>query len=175
MRIFSFPILVAILPVILQAQSPADRRDYMIPSEADHIVHGDFNNDGIPDIAVDNSGSSGASVFLGRGNGTFPLVPLQVAGGVYPQGITAGDFNGDGNLDLVLVPISISISSPFKLLLVNGDGTFQPPQEITIPLSGTVANVIAADLNHDGHPDLLFAATGQSAVLIVLGNGDGLG
>lgn len=68
------------------------------------IAVADFNHDGIPDIAVSDWRRSTVAVFLGTGKGSFqggwPL-PLRMPGTV-PY-ISAADFNGDGNPDLVVV------------------------------------------------------------------------
>src|ERR1700738_1243265 len=66
------------------------------------INRGDFNNDGIPDIVVGNNGiSSGLTVYLGNGDGTFrPAVDS--APGVGTFDMTVGDFNGAGKLDVAL-------------------------------------------------------------------------
>src|ERR1035438_645269 len=53
---------------------------------------GDFNRDGIPDIAVTNYASDSVSLLFGRGDGTFqPAVPIPA--GVEPTGIVASDLN----------------------------------------------------------------------------------
>src|SRR5205807_9414060 len=53
------------------------------------VAVGDFNDDGVPDLAVANLGSNNVSVLLGNGDGTFRAArgfpagaaPLSVAGG----------------------------------------------------------------------------------------------
>jgi hypothetical protein len=57
----------------------------------------DFNGDGIADLAMLGAG---ASVALGNGDGTFST-PWNFALGNTPFWLAAGDFNGDGKLDLV--------------------------------------------------------------------------
>ena len=65
------------------------------------ILSADFNNDGVPDLAVANEGSDSVSVFLGAGNGTF-LPPLNVATGNSPVALAAGALNGNGFNDLAV-------------------------------------------------------------------------
>jgi hypothetical protein len=85
-----------------------------------------------------------------------------------PNAIAAADFNGDGKLDLAVVD---STSNSVSILLGNGDGTFQPPQDYaTAPGPNAVA---AADFNMDGNMDLAVASSDSNVVSILLGNGDG--
>src|ERR1700675_1681583 len=60
---------------------------------ADAIVTGDFNSDGIPDLAM--ASNSGVSVALGKGDGTFRPRVNYAVGGV-PVFIAVADLNGDG-------------------------------------------------------------------------------
>src|SRR5262249_44794122 len=73
---------------------------------AGYVVSGDFDGDGTPDLAVavhsDSYGGGSVRVFLGNGDGTFRAgqsIPLDPH--FNPKVMLAGDFNGDGNLDLV--------------------------------------------------------------------------
>ncbi|PYJ87455.1 MAG: VCBS repeat-containing protein [Verrucomicrobia bacterium] len=90
------------------------------------VAVGDFNADGKPDLAVASFGSwdrisatytnSGVSVLLGKGEGTFQTA-VNYGAGMSSYSVAAGDFNGDGKLDLTVAG---------AVLLGNGDGTFQP-------------------------------------------------
>jgi hypothetical protein len=73
------------------------------------VVVGDFNGDGVPDLAVANIGDcfescegiSSVSVLLGNGDGTFrAAVDFHVGGG--PVSMATADFNGDGLPDLAV-------------------------------------------------------------------------
>jgi hypothetical protein len=78
------------------------------PSRFQHaMVAGDFNGDGHPDIAVTNEiAQPSVTLFLNDGQGSFaaPIVyPVSVSTSTtYPWSLAAGDFNGDGYLDLAL-------------------------------------------------------------------------
>ena len=102
----------------------------------------DFNNDTVPDLV-----RNGGSVLLGNGDGTFDPAP-----GPAVYGSAVGDFDGDGNLDLVA-----SDGSGVNVLMGNGDGTFTPGGSIilTDPDSeASVASVAVGDFNGDGNLDL---------------------
>jgi hypothetical protein len=156
----------------LNPQSPATG------ANPESIVVGDFNGDGIPDLAAANYGNSGnnsLTVSLGKGDGTF-TTSTTFPGLFYdPESIAAGDFNGDGKLDLVVA----SVNSTITILLGNGDGTFTASTLGTSsPFGG--AFVAAGDFNGDGILDLAIANQGQSfctyctsSVTILLGKGDG--
>lgn len=101
---------------------------------ANWIAVGDFNDDGIPDLAVANLGSTGAagvSILLGDGTGNFTLA-ASLATGNGPFSIVTGDFNGDGELDLA---VSNSVDNTVTILLGEGNGNFGEPGGVHIPLA----------------------------------------
>ena len=132
-----------------------------------YLTTGDFNGDGIPDLAVSNFADNTVSVLLGKGDGTFqPQVTYAVGGG--PMGITAGDFNGDGNLDLAVVN---DLDNTVGVLLGNGDGTFQNQQINEV--GGFPDSIATGDFNGDGNVDLVVTNATSFTVGILLGNGNG--
>jgi hypothetical protein len=80
------------------------------------------------------------------------------------QYMATGDFNHDGFLDVVTTDTSNTVS----ILLGNGDGTFQPAVNYTVPSPRDIA---VGDFNRDGKLDLAISANFN--MVVMLGNGDG--
>ena len=136
------------------------------------IATGDFNGDGILDLAVTNSRDNATTILLGNGDGTFvpaPGSPITV--GNDPVFLVAADLNGDGKLDLAVPNF---LSGNVTILLGNGDGTFTEAMGSPIQVGNEPVNMAVGDFNADGKVDLV--VQGQSSadsIVILLGNGDG--
>jgi len=157
------------------------RADFAVGSVPTSIASGDFNGDGITDLAVTNSNDNTVSILLGNPDGTF-APQVTYATGPEPVAVVTGDFNGDGNLDLAVSngncqapaqPLAAPVCGPgtVSILLGNGDGTFQPHLDYSVGSIPT--SVVAADFNGDGKLDLGVANANDSTVSVLLGNGDG--
>jgi hypothetical protein len=133
----------------------------------------DLNNDGNLDVVA-----SGASYFtyvavkLGNGDGTFQhSIDYPTVNGEITL-LSAGDFNGDGNSDVVEVYGSIAT------LLGNGDGSLQSPITTSYgdtPLGGE-GPMVSGDFNGDGKLDIAVRESSSNQgnyLVIVPGNGDG--
>src|SRR5260370_4762633 len=82
------------------------------------VAVGDFNRDGIADLAVVNNASNSVSVLLGNGDGTFQAA-VNYAPGSGPNAVAVADFNGDGIPDLAVANIG---GQSVSVLLGKGDG-----------------------------------------------------
>ena len=134
------------------------------------FVVGDFNGDGKPDVAVVSLANSSVEIFLGNGDGTFTqAVNSPVMLSIYPSFIVAGDFNGDGKLDLV----AFESSGDATILLGNGDGTFTIGSSINYGSYFEATAAAVGDFNGDGKLDLAVTNYYEGTVTILLGNGDG--
>ncbi len=126
------------------------------------VAIADFNNDGIPDLAVSHSASQAISILLGRGNAGgdlfLPRLTTTFAFGAIDSMI-AGDFNGDGNADLAFAATS---GGALKIALGTGSDSFQPalrfpilsvPSDLGVP--GQSTDLAIGDFNGDGAPDFV--------------------
>ena len=138
------------------------------------LAVGDFNGDGVPDVAatsVDETYNS-VAVWLNNGDGTFapPVTYALTSSSPYANSwtVAAGDFNGDHKLDFAVVGDTDSTGG---ILFGRGDGSFAP--EVPFAISSAGAEGIAVDdLDGNGKPDLVVATGGQS-VGVLLNPGDG--
>jgi hypothetical protein len=154
-------------------------------NDGEWIAVADVNGDGKPDLVVagrciGSCANGVVSVLLGNGEGTFqPAVNYNSGGYDGALSVAVADVNGDGKPDLLVANECVDSSNCSNggvgVLLGNGDGTFQAP--VTYSSGGYGANsVVVADVNGDGHPDLLVANVANvsnSVVSVLLGNGDG--
>jgi hypothetical protein len=135
------------------------------------VAVGDFNGDGILDVAEVNELPTGSvEILLGNGNGTFRL-GATYAVGVQPFYATTASLRNNGILDLV---VGDSLSDNVWVMLGNGDGTFQPP--VAYPTGGRPVDVSTGRFDGDRNLDIL-ALTGNGAecncVEVLPGAGDG--
>jgi hypothetical protein len=140
------------------------------------LVLADFNRDSLLDVAVTNFATGDVSVLLGRGDGTFePQRRFDATTGPLPLGV--GDLNGDKIPDLIVLDSVFGNQFTLATLLGRGDGTFKP--ELTTPIVSAnggdfpVDALQVADLNGDGHPDVVAGTFNGQDLHVLLGNGDG--
>ena len=142
-----------------------------VGNNSDSVAVGDFNGDGIPDLAVTNNGDNTVTVLLGNGDGTFSAKSTESVG-KEPDSIATGDFNGDGIPDLAVANWG---DNTVSVLLGNGDGTFTPKSILQpSPTAGNnPVSIAVGDFNGDGIMDLATANYYGGTVEVYLGNGDG--
>ena len=151
-------------------------REIIVGSSTAAIAIGDFNRDGIKDLALASS-SSRVLLLLGVGDATFVQQPTMTLTadmfGVDANDIDIADLNGDTIQDLVVaLPLN---GSRTAILIGNGDGTFRPPLIITEPQLRIPQYQAVADYNGDGFQDLAMALGFGSNGLIEIRNGNGDG
>lgn len=135
------------------------------------VVSGDFNNDGILDLATANNGGGSISVLLGRGDGSFGDATNHSTLGTAPFGIGVGDFNGDGFQDLVATNYGGPLQQG-ELALFLGDGTGSFAAATLIDVGSSPTSVAVADFNGDGKADIACTNYGDDTLSVLLGQGD---
>ncbi len=147
-----------------------------LPQAPSFLVSGDFNKDGVTDIAVGlviaafSSGNQ-LAILPGNGAGGFSQAilapsPSGVGGASVASWMAAGDLNGDGFPDLVL-----SLSSGNSVAYLNQAGTSFQPGATFGPADGSAATALA-DTNNDGCLDAIEAGA-AGFLTIATGNCDG--
>ena len=127
------------------------------------LVSGDLNGDGSVDLAV---ATGDGEIVIVRNDGTGNLSEsARITTSSEAIDIAAGDFDGDGDVDLAA---SGMISTT---ILINHDNdAFEA--ETTVPASSIAWNVEVADVNLDGHLDLVQVAASHG-IQVSYGDGDG--
>ena len=149
----------------------------------------DVNGDGKPDLVVATGAyyTNAVTPLINNGTGVFTVGATYPLGGWNTASVVAGDFNGDGKQDVVLTSSCSETSQldnhcpdgTLSVLLGNGDGTMQS----AVPATVTIVphHQVLVDMNGDGIPDMVGTedafrgneSTGESAVVVALGIGDG--
>ncbi len=144
----------------------------------------DFNADGLDDLVFydavfDDNGDSGISVMLGNAEGSFSASRITLPGN---GAMGAADFNGDGDLDLVVsyylgtlpdtpVGVEINVDVGIAILFGDGNGSFAPPQ-IQSAANIAYSELGIYDFTADGNLDLVYLGD-NSLINVLAGNGSG--
>lgn len=153
---------------------------YGVGANPQVVAIADFDGLNGLDLAVTDMSTSGLArsgtlnVLLNDGAGRFspaPGSPFNFSNtDEFPEGVTAGDFDNNGTMDLAV----IFNGGYIRLLSGNGNGTFTVGPQVNVTGSNFVT---AADFNQDGKLDLAVtdfgAGAGNDSVSVLMGNGNG--
>jgi hypothetical protein len=125
------------------------------------VLTADFDNDGWPDIYVAND-STASALYRNKGNGTFEDVAVEAGCALSPDGkpqagmgVSAADYDLDGNLDLVKTNFAGDTPSLYHNLGVGNfeDATFTAGLGAHTQFLGWGCGFL--DFDNDGWPDIL--------------------
>jgi hypothetical protein len=131
------------------------------------VTAGDFNGDGVADIATCLSAGNSVSVLYGTGGGAFAGV-VGVPTGAGPVAVVSADFNGDGRADLVTANAG---AGNLSVLLSTGSG-FAPAAAVSFG-AGTPTCLAVGDANGDSRLDVIVGRAGNATLVTMLGDGAG--
>ncbi|HKE00582.1 MAG TPA: VCBS repeat-containing protein, partial [Planctomycetota bacterium] len=137
-----------------------------LPASIGGLALVDFNHDGKLDIATTFPDLNDGAVHLGAGSGAFGG-PIPFFPGPTPTTLARVDWNGDANADLAVC----LDNGTFAVLPGNGAGGFAP--KVVVPAGVFAADLIAADLDGDGHVDFALSDLSTKSLSVVRTNGAG--
>jgi hypothetical protein len=144
----------------LPAISTVDPGDDSFKSLSYYLpVLGDFDGDGTLDFVGQAGIYAPMGLLLGKGNGTFQSHAIASAF-AYSWSVAAADLNGDGRLDLASITGPITGNdAAVTVRLGNGDPATLFEPATTYPTPSSPGALLLADLDDDGHVDLVAAGT----------------
>lgn len=136
------------------------------------VVTADFDADGNPDFATANDLSNTVSLARGRGDLTF-FAAIGYSASAAPRDLAVADMDEDGLPDLVVAHENSerSITWMRNLGEIDGAVVFVAPVKLA---TGFLASCVrAADINGDGHLDIVAGDLSYDSVRVFFGLGDG--
>ncbi|MCA9320751.1 MAG: VCBS repeat-containing protein [Planctomycetes bacterium] len=142
---------------------------YLTGSQPDGLVSGDFNADGLPDLAMTVDAPDRILVLPGTGMGLFgaPITTL-VGAGTSPHSLFAADFDLNGVLDLA---VTLQNSNQVQIWSGTGAGTFTLSGSTAVGLEPRA--ITGGDFDGDGDIDLASGNRDGNSASILLNNGLG--
>lgn len=141
-----------------------------IPQTPTSIAAGDFNADGLDDLAIGAADPAALHVLLGRGRGEFIAGAIELKDA--PLELWSIDLDGNNTKDLLALD---DRGRGVQALLGDGRGEFKPGPRSHLPTAVTPAALTLADANRDGILDLVALGEGHKDALLYFVRGDGKG
>ncbi len=133
---------------------------------------GYFDQDSILDLAIIDESDNKLRIFSGDGSGSFHKINTYLTSGNVPRKMAQGDFNEDGNTDLVVCNMGLPNGNGYKVVYFEGTGNGSFKSPVVIDYLNIPESVVTGDFNMDGHQDIIFKRYDRELVKM-WGNGDG--
>jgi len=138
------------------------------------VAWGDYDNDGDLDILL--TGATGSyndfisEIYKNNGNNTFARQGISLTG-VHYSSVAWGDYDNDGDLDILLTGYAASYGNTGSLNLIskiyrnNGNNSFTEQTGISLTGVGS-GSVVWGDYDNDGDLDILFTGWEDYGIII---------
>ncbi|CAF3964587.1 unnamed protein product, partial [Adineta steineri] len=135
------------------------------------IATSDFNNDNQTDFVVSNQGTNEIAVFIAFNYVTFTNYTVYIPDS-YPSAsyVVAGDFNSDGQQDVVTVDTS---NAKMIVFLGYGNRTFAKPILYSTGPSSSPSSIALGDFNMDNQLDIVVTNSDANNIGVFFGYGNG--
>ncbi len=141
----------------------AAAQSYPLAALPSALAEGDFDTDGIADVAVASRATGVIAVYLASPAGGLVEPPLSLAAGSDPVALAAADVDGEGAVDLLAANFG---SADLSLFRGHGDGSFDAEQRLGA--GAGPQDLVARDLDGDGDLDLVVALETARSLAVLL-------
>jgi hypothetical protein len=155
-----------------------ERPQTPVLGSVDGLTVGDFDSDGVVDIATTRNSAPGVAVTISFMRADDPYLQaarqISLPPGRGPIALVGADFDGDGDLDLAALnqcDSSACAHGSVSIYRNEGGRVFAAPRSFGVGVSP--ASLQTGDFNEDGHPDLVSGNRDPEGLSILLGRGDG--
>jgi hypothetical protein len=136
------------------------------------IASADITGDGRPELFVTSYAEHKVTILTNDGTGHFAAAaPLMLDTTLSPNGIIAADFNGDTVADLAIASVNTSNQGVVSVYRRSGTTYTGPTNYSTLGLGA--GQIASADLDRDGHLDLVTVNPDSGNLSIFTNTGSG--
>lgn len=137
-------------------------------SNANGFVFATFDPTRSVGAAVAQQNKDYVRIILATGISNPTSIDFMLPAGSKPTGVTAADFNKDGNID---VAVGTQGDNMVRILLNDGKGNLQLGGAAAVGMGPEA--IVAGDLDGDGAADVVIANRPDNSLTVLLGDGNG--